>query len=176
LAPLDADPIRVTGLWVRHTYPGSAPLPLRHPAPDNRWQRGAVVDALYLAAEEATAWAEWYRHLAELGVPPNAQMPRDVWTWRVDVEVADLSDAARLARAGLEAPRPGRRTWPPHQEAGEALAAAGWAGLVAPSAARPAHRILCLFRRGAGPIAGAAPSRRPRQVEQPPPPPPGMVT
>lgn len=173
---LDVDPARVTGLWVRHTFPGSQPLPLRHPPPDNRWQRGAVVDALYLAADEATAWAEWYRHLAELGVPPNAQMPRDVWTWRVDVEVADLSDAARLARVELERPRPGRRTWPSYQRAGERLAGEGWAGLLAPSAARPGHPILCLFRRAPGAIPGAAPARRPRRVSEPPPPPAGMVT
>ena len=45
------------GRWIKHTYPGSAPLPDREPPPDNRWQRGDVVDALYLADSEATAWA-----------------------------------------------------------------------------------------------------------------------
>ena len=52
---------------------------------------------------------EWYRHLAELGIPPNRQMPRDLWTWVVDVEVGDLADEARLERVGLEPPRPAHR-------------------------------------------------------------------
>jgi hypothetical protein len=61
-SPVAATAVR--GLWFKHTYPSSLPLPEREPAPDNRWQRGDVVDALYLAESEATVWAEWYRHLA----------------------------------------------------------------------------------------------------------------
>ena len=81
----------VRGAWFKHTYPGSQPLPEREPPPDNRWQRGDAVDALYLAEAEETTWAEWYRHLAERMIPPLAQMPRELWTWRVDVEVAERS-------------------------------------------------------------------------------------
>lgn len=173
---LDVGPTQATGLWLKHTYPGAAPLVQRDPPPDNRWQRGDVVDALYLAEDERTAWAEWYRHLAELGLPPNAQMPRDLWTWRVDTEVADLSTADRLARVGLDVPRPGRRTWPPYQHIGETLAAEGWNGLVTLSAARPEHRVLCLFRPSAGDLAGATPVPPARRVAQPPPPPTGMRT
>jgi transcriptional regulator with XRE-family HTH domain len=33
----------------------------RSPTPaDGRWQRGANIEGIYLAAEEATVWAEWY--------------------------------------------------------------------------------------------------------------------
>ncbi len=71
---LDLTAVAVRGRWVKHTYPGSPPLPERDPPPDNRWQRGEVVDALYLADSEETAWAEWYRHLAERAIPPLAQM------------------------------------------------------------------------------------------------------
>jgi hypothetical protein len=52
----------IRGRWVKHTPPSSPPLPEREPPPDNRWQRGDVVDALYLADNEDIAWAEWYRH------------------------------------------------------------------------------------------------------------------
>src|ERR1700739_4166048 len=31
------------------------------PPSSGRWQRGKTVAAIYLADEEATAWAEWYR-------------------------------------------------------------------------------------------------------------------
>jgi hypothetical protein len=92
--------VAVHGRWIKHTYPGSPPLPEREPPPDNRWQRGDVVDALYLADTEETAWAEWYRHLTERMIPPLAQMPRELWTWQVDVEVADLSTPEKLAAVG----------------------------------------------------------------------------
>ena len=173
--PFDVAPTRVRGRWVRHTYPGSPALPLRDPPPDNRWQRGAVVDALYLAADEPTAWAEWYRHLAEPDLPPTEQMPRDLWTWEVDCEVADLSNEELLARVGLTPPRPGRRTWPPYQRVGETLHAEGWPGLLAPSAARPGHLVICLFRPTAG-LSGARPVPPPVRVDVPPAPPTGMTT
>ena len=120
-------------------------------------------------------WAEWYRHLAEAGVPPNRQMPRTLWTWRVDVEVADLSTKESLARVGLAPPVPGRRTWPPFQDVGERLWREGWPGLVAPSAARREGRVLCLFRTDDD-VRGAQPVGRARVVREPPPPPTGMTT
>jgi RES domain-containing protein len=173
---VDVDATRITGRWLRHAYPGADPLARRDPPPDNRWQRGDQVDALYLADEDATAWAEWYRHLAERGVPPTEQMPRDLWRREVDVEVADLSDPARLARVGLTTPRPGRRAWSPYQRVGETLADEGWAGLLAPSAARPDHLVLCLFRAEADSIAGARLMLPPARIDAPPPPPTGMTT
>jgi RES domain-containing protein len=146
------------------------------PAGDNRWQRGEVVDALYLADEEETLWAEWYRHLAERGVPPLRQLPRDVWRHRVRrLDVADLGDAKRLARVGLAVPTPGRQGWPPYQAVGETLWKEGWQGLLAPSAARPNGRVLCLFIDDphAMPVQPVAP---PRIVTEPPVPPTGMRT
>ncbi len=59
----DVEGRRLTGFWLRHQPAGGLPLARRDPPPDNRWQRGEVVDALYLADSEATVWAEWYRHL-----------------------------------------------------------------------------------------------------------------
>lgn len=155
--------------------PGSPPLSRRDPPPDNRWQRGEVTDALYLADADQTAWAEWYRHLAELMIPPLAQLPREIWTWQVDVKVADLSTGERLARLGLSLPQPGREDRPAYQQAGEQLAGEGWPGLLAPSAARPAGKILCLFH-ASKPIRGATPIPPPRRIDEPPPPPTGLRT
>lgn len=113
---------------------------------DNRWRRGPVIDALYLTGDEPGAWAEWYRHLAEASLPPTAGLPRDLWTLRIaSIPVADLADEDRLDRVGLPLPSPGRRTWPAFQDVGEQLHAEGWAGLIAPSAARSASLVLCLF-------------------------------
>jgi RES domain-containing protein len=150
-------------------------LPHRDPPPDNRWQRGSVVDALYLADSEETVWAEWYRHLAEAGIPPTWAMPRSLWTWEVDVAVADLGSTDQLAAVGLDPPAPGRRTWPPYQDVGERLWREGRAGLVAPSAARPEGRVLCIFRTDDD-VAGARPVGRARIVREPPAPPTGMTT
>lgn len=173
--PLDIAAVAVRGRWVKHTAAGSAPLPERDPPPDNRWQRGDVVDALYLADCEQTAWAEWYRHLAERAIPPLMQMPRDLWTWQVDIQVADLSTAERLAAVGLSPPAPGQAGWPAYQHVGEQLATQGWAGLIAPSAARPEGRVLCLFRTSEG-VHGAKPLPSPRRIREPPPPPVGLRT
>lgn len=176
---LDVDAVAVRQRrWWRHTVHGADPLARRLPPPDNRWQRGAIVEALYLASHEATVWAEWYRHLAETGIPPNQQMQRDLWKWAVDpgLEVADLTSTECLKRVGLAAPRPGRRTWPPYQEIGETLWREGWPGLLAPSAARPQDGLVfCLFR-GAERIVGARPVPPPRVVRDPPAPPTGMTT
>jgi len=172
---LSVSAVVVRGRWVKHTYPGSRPLPEREPPPDNRWQRGEVVDALYLADSDETAWAEWYRHLAERMIPPLAQMPRELWTWRVRVEVADLSTPEHLAKVGLRAPAPNGASWPAYQRVGEQLAKDGWAGLIAPSAARPTGKTLCLFRNAHG-VRGAQPVPPPREVREPPPPPTDLRT
>ncbi len=172
---LDVTAVAVCGRWVKHTYPGSPPLPEREPPPDNRWQRGDAVDALYLADSEETAWAEWYRHLAERAIPPLAQMPRELWAWEVNVEVADLSTEARLAAVGLRLPAPSRREWSAYQRVGERISIEGWAGLLAPSAAHPNGQVLCLFRDLDG-IRGAEPVAPPSRVAEPPPPPVGLRT
>ena len=68
---LDIDAVAIRQRrWWRHTVRGADPLARRLPPSDNRWQHGAIVEAIYLANDEATVWAEWYRHLAEVDIPP----------------------------------------------------------------------------------------------------------
>lgn len=121
-------------------------------------------------------WAEWYRHLAERGIPPMQQLPRDVWRHQVrTLAVADLRDAKRLGRVGLTLPTPGRKAWPPYQDIGELLWKEGWRGLLAPSAARPNGLALCLFVEDPT-VLPAQPVPPPRVVTEPPTPPTGMRT
>jgi RES domain-containing protein len=135
-----------------------------------------VVGALYFADSEDTAWAEWYRALAEFAIPPARQMPRDLWRWEVAVDgVADFSDDERLERVGLGRPQPALSTWPAFQTVGQRLWRKGYRGILAPSAARPKHTVLCLFRDGYE-VVGATPVRPPATHRQPPAPPIGMVT
>lgn len=134
------------------------------------------MDALYLADTEATLWAEWYRHLAERGIPPTHQLPRDLWRYRVPrLAVADLTTVDRLARVGLDRPTPGRRRWARYQEVGETLWREGWRGLVAPSAAHVDGLVLCLFVTEP-PTSPAEPVSPPSIVAEPPAPPTGMRT
>lgn len=134
-----------------------------------------MVPALYLADKELTVWAEWYRHLAELGIPPMASLPRDLWVWWVgNLKVAGLSSAERLERVGLTRPVPDRQTWPRYQTVGEALWRTGWPGLLAQSAARPQGLVLCLFLPSA--FSTCQPIPPPTVVREPPVPPTGMVT
>lgn len=128
--------VSVAGSWWRQTPHGSDPLWLASPPSSGRWQRGETVAAIYLADDEDTAWAEWYRALAEIATPE------------------------KLARLELPALRPSRRTWAPFQEAGEQLHSDGYGGILYPSAARPDHKALCLFREDVL-IPGAEPYGRP---------------
>jgi RES domain-containing protein len=135
----------VKGAWIRHV-PHKADLLGRASTPtDGRWQRGSTVGGLYLADTPDTATAEWYRVLAELGLSPQENVPYDQHRWRVNLELADLSDAERLCAVDLDMPRPSRRTWQPYQQVGEQLWREGWTGLIAPSAARPESLIVCVF-------------------------------
>jgi RES domain-containing protein len=163
--------VSVTGSWWRQSPHGADPLLLANPPASGRWQRSEVVAAIYLADEAATAWAEWYRLLAEIALPPVHAMPRDLWRWKTRVkDVADLSTPEKLAEVGLSVPQPRRATWSPFQAVGETLYGEGYRGIVYPSAARPEHTALSLFRDTAL-ITGAEPERPPTTHRDPPEPP-----
>jgi hypothetical protein len=103
--PVDA--IAVDGVWWRQLPHGGDPLFRADPPSDGRWQHGEIVGGVYFAQDDATSWAEWYRALAEFAIPPERQMPRDLWRWQIQAhDVADLSDAAKLASLKLSLPRP----------------------------------------------------------------------
>ena len=77
-------PVAVCGEWIRHA-PHRSDLLGRSPEPtDGRWQRSELIRGLYLADEPHTAIAEWYRYLAELGLPFSAATPHDHHVWRID--------------------------------------------------------------------------------------------
>jgi hypothetical protein len=130
---------------------------------------------LYLADEPATAVAEWYRWLAERGLPPAYAIPHDHHVWQLDLQLANLGSLERLGAVGLPAPRPTRRDWPAFQAVGEALWELGWPGLIAPSAARPRSLVACVFDGGDWPPAGCEPWRA-AALSEVPPPPTGMTT
>ena len=173
---MDVSSVAIHDLWWRQVPNAADPLFRADPPSDGRWQRGEVVGALYLADSEETAWAEWYRALAEFAIPPDRQMPRDLWRWEIDVDgVANLSTADRLTAVDLAVPQPGPGEWAPFQAVGERLWRDGHRGVLAPSAARPSGQILCLFRH-TDELGGVTPVRPPTTYRHPPTPPTGMTT
>lgn len=172
---MGAEPTRIplAGIWYRHVRAGGDPLGLPPAGARGRWQRAHVVGALYLADSPETAWAEFYRATAEMELPPGSLMPRDLWRYRLELDaVADLSDPTALAGAGLPPAAPDREQWPAFQAVGERLAQAGADGVLYASAARPAHRCVCIF---AGALEKVEPLEHER-VDAPPAPPRGMRT
>jgi hypothetical protein len=106
---MDVEGTSVSGIWWRQIPAGRDVNHQPDPPADSRWQRGEVTDALYFAESEETAWAEWYRALAESGLPPHQALPRDLWRWELSLpDVADLSAPERLKRVGLPIPTPAR--------------------------------------------------------------------
>jgi RES domain-containing protein len=147
VAGLDVDAGLVQASFYRHIPHGADPL-YRPPDPaDGRWQHGTVIEGWYLADTPETAWAEWYRALAELAIPPERMLPRDLWRWVVELEqVALLNTPARLERVGLPVPQPTSSQWSRYQYVGDTLYRAGYRALLVVSAARPANRNLVVFR------------------------------
>jgi hypothetical protein len=173
---LDVDPTHLSGTWWRH-IPAGGDVYYETPDPaDNRWQHGAVVEGLYFADTPTTAWAEWYRFLAEAGMAPPQLLPRDLWRWEISLpEVADLGGDDRLARVALPALQPTRLQWPAFQLVGERLHADGWPALVSASAARPEGRTLCVFRTSRE-VPGTQPLPPPTTITDAPAVPTGLRT
>jgi RES domain-containing protein len=165
---LAVDAVHVDGEWTRQAPHHSHLLGQPETPTDSRWQHGEIVSALYVADARVTAVAEWFRFLAELGIPPGRAVPHDHHVWQLNLELADPSTDRRLAKVGLRTPRPGRATWTPYQDTGETLWREGWAGLLAPSTARPEALIACIFATQ-WPPAGCAPIEAIEIGEAPPP-------
>jgi RES domain-containing protein len=174
---LDIDATSVRGVWVRHIPAEGDPLFRPTLTSDGRWQRGEVVEGFYLASDDQTAWAEWYRVLAELAIPPMRALPRDLWRFDIDVHyIANLSDNSRLLEVGLGLPSPSRDEWPQFQRVGETLYEEGWSGVLYPSAARTQGALSLVLFRTAKLIAGVNPLPPPKRYDEPPTPPRGLQT
>lgn len=141
-------------------------LALSHGGNGGRFN-GPELPAVYLADSEPTAWAEWYRWLAEWTRSPAEQLPRDLY--RVTVKLTGVGDLRTMAaREWAAAPGRMRQTsaqWPPFQQVGARLAAEGAQGICMRPRPAPA-RCACARR----PWSDCASSASRVTVIDPPPP------
>jgi RES domain-containing protein len=170
--PVDLVPVE--GTWFRHVYAGVDGLALSRGGNGGRFNTPEL-PALYLADSEPTAWAEWYRWLAEWTRSPAEHLPRDLY--RVTVELTAAADlrtgAARERAAAPGRMRPTSAQWPRFQELGSRLAAEGAQGILYASAARARSLCLCVFEPA---IERLRVVGEPIGVITPPPPPRGLRT
>jgi RES domain-containing protein len=173
----------VSGIWVRYTSLARRRTERRQaaqvPAP-GRWQpagarRVYLADSEdTLADSEDTAWAEFYRALAERGQSPQDEMPCEVIRVRVELErVADLRTEKARRALGLPRIRPTRTQWPAFQVVGAQLLTADAEGVLYASAARTRSLCLCVYEAGLDRLSLEA---EPVRVVAPPPPPRGLRT
>jgi RES domain-containing protein len=176
MADIDVAWVPVEGIWVHYVSlarrrPGR-PRSGLVPAP-GRWQP-AGMRRIYLADSEDTAWAEFYRALAERGQAPTDEMPCEVIHMHVELErVADLRTERARKALGLPRMRPTRAQWPAFQTVGMRLIADGAQGVLYSSAAHVRSLCLCVYEAG---LPAVRTEGEPVRVLTPPPPPRGTRT
>ncbi len=138
------EPVRRSQRWVCYRQTAVDNAPLYHSAGERtpsqtsgRWHRKSEGYAQYLALEPAGAWAELIRYEHLRGGARRAEYNRRLWAVVVDeTEIADLSTFLAYDQCGLD-PRLAVGAHPEAQELADALIAAGYRGLLSPSAALP---------------------------------------
>ena len=166
--------VPVSGTWVRHVPGGEEPIATRRRRTPGRFHQAGEV-ALDLADRTETAWAEWYRALAERGQAPDDDVPRDLYRISVDLNnVVDVSTTAARTELGLPTRmRPAASQWRTFQKFATSLRAEGAEGVLYSSAARTRSLCLCVFEAG---LSALSVVEEPITVVSPPPPPRGLRT
>ena len=152
MASWRAEPARVSGEWscYRQVDPEWAPLyhAAGEPVPsqrDGRWHRQGEGYAQYLALEPLGAWAELVRYEGIRGNARAEQYRRTLWLVFVrEHDIADLSTFAHYDACGLD-PRVAVGPYADSQPLADDLRAAGFRGVLSPSAALAGATNLTLF-------------------------------
>jgi RES domain-containing protein len=117
----------------------------------------------YASDREQAAWAELFRHFLDDGVDPF-EVRRRVGSVDVDVVVLNLTDKQAVDNLGIDEADLVGDDYSTTQALAAQVRAAGFVGILAPSAALPGCRTLVLFDSG---ITNAHP--RVSRLRQPPP-------
>lgn len=146
------EPNRLSGEWscYRQVDPQWAPLyhAAGEPVPsqgDARWHRQGEGYAQYMALEPLGAWAELVRYEGIRGNGRADQYRRKLWLMFVrEHDIADLSTFDHYDACGLD-PRIAVGPHPDAQNLADELRAAGFRGVLSPSAALVGATNLTLF-------------------------------
>lgn len=152
MASWRSEPARLSGEWscFRQVSPEWAPLyhgagELYPSQVSGRWHRVGEGYAQYMALEPMGAWAEQVRFERIRSDTRAAQYTRKLWRMLVrEREIADLSTFDRYDGCGLD-PRTAVGDHAASQRLAEELLAAGYRGLLSPSAALVGATNLTLF-------------------------------
>lgn len=152
MASWRAEPARLSGEWscYRQVDPEWAPLyhAAGEPVPsqaDGRWHRQGEGYVQYLALEPLGAWAELVRYEGIRGNARAEQYRRRLWLVFVrEHDIADLSTFSRYDACGLD-PRVAVGPHEHSQPLADELRAAGFRGVLSPSAALVGATNLALF-------------------------------
>ncbi len=146
------EPRRLSGGWFafRQTAPETAPL--YHSAgerlpsqPSGRWHREGEGYAQYMALEPLGAWAELVRYEGIRSLSWAESYRRRLWHVYVEeTDLADLSTFATYSDCGLD-PRIAVGAHADSQSLADELRAAGYRGVISPSAALPGVTNLTVF-------------------------------
>lgn len=148
-----AEPKAASGEWTCFRQVSPAWPPLYHnagtPEPDQesgRWHRRGEDFAQYLALSPLGAWAECARYFSLRSPDQAREMRRDLWLVFVrERRIADLSTFDRYDACGLDPALSVAPDHAPSQALADDLRAAGFRGLLSPSAALPGVVNLTVF-------------------------------
>lgn len=152
MASWQASPGRIRGEWTCFRQVSPEWPPLYHnagtPSPDQesgRWHRKGDGYAQYLALAPLGAWAECARYYSLRSPVQARNMKRNMWlVFAREHEVADLSTFDDYEACGLNAAiAVGEHS--ASQALGDELRAAGYRGVLSPSAALPGVTNLTIF-------------------------------
>jgi hypothetical protein len=152
VASWQAEPARVSGEWICYRQVSPEWAPLYHaagePVPsqsDARWHRQSEGYAQYMALEPLGAWAELVRYEGIRGNARADQYRRKLWVMFVrEDDIADLSTFDAYDACGLD-PRLAVGKHTESQKLADDLRAAGFRGVLSPSAALVGATNLTLF-------------------------------
>ena len=152
MASWRVEPRAVSGAWTCFRQVSPDWPPLYHnagaPAPDQesgRWHRIGEGYAQYLSLAPLGAWAECARYYSLRSAAHAREMRRNLWLVFVrETRIADLSTFDRYDACGLD-PAIAVGDHAPGRALGDELRAAGYRGVLSPSAALPGVTNLTVF-------------------------------
>jgi RES domain-containing protein len=109
-----------------------------------RYHRTGAPGVWYGSSQEQAAWAELFRHFADAGVDPF-EIRRRIGRVHVVLEVLDLTDNTVQSHLGINEADLTGDDYNLTQAIADSARAAGYQGILAPSAALPGRETIAVF-------------------------------